>query len=346
MSWTPRYKLRLLERGIDTDTIRSKLLSDGYVVLRHVLDDEVVDDLRLFATRTEMAGDIESLVTQQMHCAEVHDLLLDPDFLGMTMGVLRTSESRIYPGYSACRHRQSRACSVDVEDAWHQEIYAIGNKFSSHANGRAAVLGTDVEGFCGSGHDTAGSDNSNAHDVNEFLDTSSNTPIGGSADIASHFGDHVNELQLLADALGPESAFACTAVLQSHALDTHCVDVVPGSHLAGPLSHRKVAHDTNGSCIPKTFTPVVLSQPLEHVNELTKPVAIELQPGDVLLHSMFLIKRWSAPKHAPAWVANWCYQNSACETRCTGRGHVAKSEDYDLEIQSAEEWSDKQYSHP
>lgn len=42
MSWTPRYKLRLMERGIDTDSIRSRLFEDGYVVLRRILDDEIV----------------------------------------------------------------------------------------------------------------------------------------------------------------------------------------------------------------------------------------------------------------------------------------------------------------
>lgn len=42
----------------------------------------------------------------------------------------------------------------------------------------------------------------------------------------------------------------------------------------------QVDRDTNDSCTG-TYSQVDLSRPWEHVNELTKPVVLTLQPGDV-----------------------------------------------------------------
>lgn len=76
-----------------------------YFVLPDVSDlTPQVDDLDSFATQHETASSTDSLLKQQTHCEELYDLLLDPDFLDMTVGVLRTSESRLYPGTFFGRH--------------------------------------------------------------------------------------------------------------------------------------------------------------------------------------------------------------------------------------------------
>lgn len=144
-------------------------------------------------------------------------------------------------GYNVHKLNQQQTLEAHSDKSWHQEAFAIGNQ-SDKSNKHPAISGTNVDDS--SRQNTAGSDNCNTHDVNELTSTASSTASsttnGSSARCAPRADNHHNTHQLLANALGLESAFGCAAVLKAHERDASCIEVVPRSHLSGPLPHKRV----------------------------------------------------------------------------------------------------------
>ena len=108
---------------------------------------------------------------------------------------------------------------------------------------------------------------------------------------------------------------------------------VPGSHRLGVVPHVKRTHYLE---IEETALDAAAADGV---------VAIELQPGDLVLFHNLLFHR-GLPNRSPAirWSLDWRYQDLTQSTLRAQEGHVARSRAHpELAVAGADDWSARSF---
>lgn len=111
-------------------------------------------------------------------------------------------------------------------------------------------------------------------------------------------------------------------------VENGCMEFVPGTHHLGPVPHEKREFYLEIS--PDALAPYV-----------SQAVAIELDPGDVVLFHNLLFHR-GTPNHSSTirWSLDWRYQDATQSTLRKEHGHIARSRSHpEAAVQSADAWA-------
>lgn len=117
---------------------------------------------------------------------------------------------------------------------------------------------------------------------------------------------------------------ACTA--------NGCMEFIPGTHTLGAVPHEKRAH--------------YLEIAREHLEpRLSQAVAIELDPGDVVLfHNLLFHQGLPNRTKAVRWSLDWRYQDAAQSTLRPHHGHTARSRIAPATaVRSPEQWANLRF---
>lgn len=315
-NWTPRFKTRLLEMGVDPDKVRGSLVKEGWVVIPGFINPEAqryvtegLDDMvgkavsksdpsgeasnggnfkKMYAAFKAKFPRAPEVFKGGCHTDDLFDLFFDPNMLDVMTCSLGTggkggAETRLLPGY-----RVTVGDDVtELTGPWHQE-YHIGIK----SGGEADAPPADV--------------------------------------IQAAMGKH---------STGGMSAVGCITYFSGgFEGDGASIEVLPRTHELGPLAHAENADGEEHGAGPGRQVAD------EITGKYDNAVQIELGQGDVLLFSMFTIKR-SVGK--ARWHASWAYQMAIKAPTLWGgaEGFIARSDDdCDMEVQSGSEWLGMRYS--
>ena len=112
-----------------------------------------------------------------------------------------------------------------------------------------------------------------------------------------------------------------------------CMQFVPGSHRLGVVPHLKRTHYLE---IEETALNAAAADGV---------VAIELQPGDlVLFHNLLFHRGLPNRSNAIRWSLDWRYQDLTQSTLRAQEGHVARSRAHpELAVAGADDWSARSF---
>jgi phytanoyl-CoA hydroxylase len=111
-------------------------------------------------------------------------------------------------------------------------------------------------------------------------------------------------------------------------VENGCMQFIPGTHCLGAVPHEQRRHYLE-------IAPDYLDLRMEQA------VAIELDPGDVVLFHNLLFHR-GLPNHSRTvrWSLDWRYQDATQPTMREHTGHIARSRAHpERAVNSAEEWA-------
>lgn len=111
-------------------------------------------------------------------------------------------------------------------------------------------------------------------------------------------------------------------------VENGCMEFIPGTHTRGVVKHVDAGYYLE--IVPEELGP-----------RLAGAVAIELDPGDIVLFHNLLFHR-GLPNHARTirWSVDWRYQDARQPTWRPYAGHLARSAEHPGQaVRSAEEWA-------
>eukprot|EP00040_Diaphanoeca_grandis_P017594 m.92052 g.92052 ORF g.92052 m.92052 type:complete len:327 (-) comp26520_c0_seq1:52-1032(-) len=309
-NWTPRYKIRLLELGFDIDIIRRGIAQDGYYVLKKFFDSKR-----------------RGYVTEACNA--------------MVASIVREAD----PSYDASNAKTFVAAYEDLMSNPHTPEPPITLRKEIHTDDMFDLffdtLMIDVmTAVCGSDEIRL----LPGYRIHAARDRSPTGPWHQehSHGIVDHDSVTAGEIQgaFGRSPGGKYGGVVCHMQLSGKKEDGKSIELLKGSHELGPLTHTIV------SVHEKDFpSPLAAKQVDDDISSKYSKdiVSIELEPGDVLIHHMFLVKRDVGKRR---WCAQWAYQDGLKEAVLWNRsdGYYARSEsDMDQEVQTPEEWGAHEY---